>query len=271
MNAAVMRKTARDAAALLVIVVLGILLFECLIVRALGEFTEEITEIWFSRPFLTNLVKALLGADLAENVTVTSLMTIGFAHPLLYALVWGFLLATGTRVIGGEIDRGTADLLLSLPISRARVYASVSAVWMLAGVPVCLAPLAGIWLGEWAFPLSEPLELSRLRIVPLNLFALYLAVGCGTMLVSSLVPRRGPAIAIVLAALLGAFLLSFLAQFWSLAERLSFLGMLHYYRPLECVRTGIWPLREIAVLGTGAVTLWLVGLWQFSRRDIPAV
>lgn len=266
-----MRKTARDTAALLVIVVLGILLFECLIVRALGEFAEEITEIWFSHPFLTNLVKALVGADLAENITATSLMTIGFAHPLLYALVWGFVLATCTRVIGGEIDRGTADLLLSLPISRARVYASVSAVWMLAGVPACLAPLVGIWLGEWAFPLSEPLELSRLRIVPLNLFALYLAVGCGTMLVSSLVARRGLAIAIVLAVLLGAFLLSFLAQFWSLAERLSFLGILHYYRPLECVRTSNWPLKDTGVLCGAALVFWLTGLWWFSRRDIPAV
>lgn len=271
MNAALLKKTARDTAALLVIVVLGILLFECLVVRALGEFAEEITELWLSHPFLTNMVKALVGADLAESVTATSLMTIGFAHPLLYALLWGFLLATCTRVITGEIDRGTGDLLLSLPISRSRVYCSVSAVWMLCGIPLCLAPLAGVWLGEKAFPMGEPLELSRLRVVLLNLLALYLTIGCGTMLVSSVLSRRGPAVGITLAILLASFLLSFLAQIWPLAERFSFLGIFDYYRPLETVRTGSWPLRQIAVLGASAAVFWSSGLWHFSRRDIPAV
>jgi ABC-2 type transport system permease protein len=270
MSVAVMRKTARDALLLLVIAVLAILIFECLLVRALGEFADEITEVWFRLAFLKNLVNALVGADLAENVTATSLVTIGFSHPLLYAFVWGFLLTTCTRIIAGEIDRGTADLLLSLPLSRARVYASISVAWMLGGMLICAAPLVGIWLGELASPMSEPLKLSRLRTAPVNLFALYLAIGCGTMLVSSLVARRGTAIAVVLATLLASFLLSFLAQFWPIARHISFLGVLDYYRPLETVRTGKWPITEITVLCTSAIVLWLGGLWHFSRRDIPA-
>jgi len=271
MNSAVMRKTMRDALPLLVIAVLGILVFECLLVRALGEFAEELVETWFKLEFLKNLVTALVGADLAEDVTATSLVTIGFAHPLLYTLVWGFLLATCTRIIVGEVDRGTTDLLLTLPISRCRMYCSLSAVWILAGIPLCLAPLVGIWLGEDISPMSEPLDLARLRTAPPNLFALYLAIGSSTMLISSLTSRRGPAIAIALGALLGCFLLNFLAQLWSFARQISFLGVLDYYRPLESVRTGDWPLFEIAVLTGVALAVWLVGLWHFSRRDIHAV
>jgi ABC-type transport system involved in multi-copper enzyme maturation permease subunit len=270
-SAAVIRKTTRDALPLALIVVLGILALECLLVRALGEFADDLLEIWSRHAFLTRLVKALLGADLSEDVTATSLMTIGFAHPLLYAMVWGFLLATCTRATGGEIDRGTADLLLSLPVSRARVYISVSVVWALAGIPECLAPMVGIWLGEIASPLSEPLDLSRLCIAPPNLLALYLAIGGGTMLISSVVSRRGPAIGIMLGVLLGSFLLSFLAQFWSTAKQLSFLGILNYYRPLEYVRTGQWPIGDIAVLCGSALVLWLAGLWWYCRRDVPAV
>ena len=271
MNVAVMKKTARDSFMVWVIVLLTIVVFECLLVRALGEFASEFQELWASRLFLRNLVHALLGADLAGDLTATSLITIGFAHPILYTLVWGFVLATGTRVLAGEVDRGTADLLLSLPISRPRVYASVSLVWALAGIPMCLAPLAGIWLGEWASPMSEPLEYSRLRLPPANLYALYLAIGGGTMLVSSFLSRRGVAIAIVLAALLASFLLSFLTQFWSLAKTMSFLGILHYYRPLETVRTGQWPLAEMGVLCAVGGALWLGGMYWFSRRDIPAL
>jgi hypothetical protein len=270
-NAALVKKTGRDALLLWVAAAVAILLFEYLLVAALSEFADEITELWFRRAFLKSFVKALVGADLAEDLTATSLVTIGFSHPLLYTFVWGFLLATCTRVVGGEIDRGTADLLLALPISRARVYCSISTVWMVAGIPLCFAPLAGLWLGERASPMWEPLELWHLRTVPLNLFAMYLSIGCGTTLISTLVVRRGPAIGFVLAVLLASFLLSFLAQFWSVAERLSFLGILHYYRPLECLRTENWPVKEIGVLCGSAGVLWLVGLWRFSRRDIPAV
>jgi len=268
---AVMKKTARDALLGWVIIVLTIIVFECLLVRALGSFAGELRDIWFSRAFLRHLIRALLGADLAGDFNATSLITVGLAHPFLYALVWGFVLATGTRVITGEIDRGTADLLLTLPLSRARIYASVSGVWALAGIPICLAPLVGVWLGNRISPMGEPLELYRLRIAPPNLYALYLAIGGGTMLVSAVGSRRGLAIAVVLGALLASFLLSFLAQFWTLAKNLSFLGVLHYYRPLETVQTQQWPLAQMGVLCAVGGALWLAGLWWFSRRDVPAL
>ena len=71
--------------------------------------------------------------------------------------------------------------------------------------------------------------------------------------------------------LLASFLLNFLGQFWPVAERVSFLGILHYYRPLPVVRTGDWPVHDIAVLIGLAVVFFLAGMWRFSRRDIPAV
>ena len=80
MSVAVVKKTARDALMLWVIVVLGILLFEGLLVRALGEFTDEITELWSKMPLLKNLIKALVGADLAENVSTTS--------PIMLLSIW---------------------------------------------------------------------------------------------------------------------------------------------------------------------------------------
>jgi len=235
----------------------------------MGEFAEEITGIW-KIGFVRRFVQVLVGADLFANLTPTTIMTVGLAHPLLYVLTWSLLLTTCSRIIAGEIDRGTADLLLTLPISRVATYASVSAVWVLAGVVVSFAPLLGMWLGERLYPLSEPIELARLWIPVVNLFALNLAIGGAATLVSSVVSRRGQAVGITLAGLVGSFLLNFLAQFWSPAKEISFLGLLHYYRPLVSVRTGEWPLGDMAVLAGIAGCCWLAGLWWFSRRDIPA-
>ncbi len=271
MNRGIFRKTARDTLPLLLIITIAIVTLESLVVGVLSEFTEEINYIWLQRPLFQRFAKMLVGADLGPEASATTFMTIGFTHPLMFTLTWLFLLVTCTRVIAGEIDRGTADLLLTLPVSRGSVYVSVSAVWVLSGIPISLAPLSGAWIGEHVFSLWEPLVLSRLAILIVNLLALYLAIGGAVMLASSVVSRRGPAVAVVLAGLLASFLLNFLAQLWSPAEHVAFLSILHYYKPLPVVRTGDWPLLNITVLlGLGAV-FWSVGLWRFTRRDIPAV
>ena len=222
------------------------------------------------QPLFRRIAKMLVGADLGTEATATAIVTIGFAHPLLFTLTWIFLLTTCTRVVVSEIERGTADLLLALPVSRETVYASFTVVWVAAGIPISLAPLCGAWLGESVAPLWEPLDLSRLAILIVNLLALYLVVGSATVFVSTLVTRRGSAIAIVLAWLLGSFLLNFLALSWSTAKAIAFIGVLHYYRPLPVIRSGEWPIGNITVLVAAAVGFWLAGRWQFARRDIPA-
>jgi len=269
-NLAVFRKTARETAPLLVILTAAILAFETLFVIAVREFAEQIADVWQRIELVRLIIQMLIGADRLADLTPTTLTIIGLAHPLLYALTWTLLLTTCTRVIAGEIDRGTADLLLTLPISRVAIYVAVSAVWLVCGVVLSLAPLVGIWVGRSLVPLTVPIELEPLWIPTVNLFALYLAIGGAVLLISSLVSRRGKAVAIVLAGLLASFLLNFLAQFWSPAERMSFLGLLHYYRPLLCVQTGEWPLGDIAALVGIAACCWLAGLWWFARRDIPA-
>lgn len=270
MNLALIRKTALDTLAVFVLVVAGLVAFEFLFVRAMSEFAEELLQFWARRPAIKGFIQVLVGSQFNLDISATGLMTIGLAHPLLFALTWTFILANGSRVIAGEIDRGTADLLLALPVSRVGVYFSVSLVWIVAGAAISFAPLAGVWLGELWHPLQEPLDLARLVIPAVNLFGLFLAVMAATMLVSALASRRGPVIGVLLALLLSSFLINFLSQLWPAARHLNFLSVLEYYRPLASVRDGAWPVRDLIVLLTTAVVCWSAGLWCFSRRDIPA-
>ena len=46
-------------------------------------------------------------------------------------------------------------------------------------------------------------------------------------------------------------------------------GYLHYYRPVDVVRDGRWPVRDLCLLGTVAVVFWTIGLLIFRRKDIP--
>jgi len=269
MNAAIFRRTVRDAWWLLLLVPLAIAGFEVFLVFALGELGNDVGH-WVSRRFVRRFVTTLLGAEFGDQLTATGMVSIGFAHPFMYAASWALLLTLCTRVTVAEVERGTSDLLLALPVSRAAQYFSTSLVWLLAGIPIVAAPWVGVWIGQKVAPLWEPVDLPAFRYVVLNLAALYLAIGGVTTAVSTWVNRRGAAIGGVLAWLLLSFVLNFLATIWTAAEKLAPLGLLHYYKPLLALNNGGMQFTNTLILaGLGGVA-WLLGLWRWCRRDMPA-
>lgn len=270
MNRGVMLKTAREARLLLVITTVAVLLLEVLLVGLTEQLSDQLRQMWTQMPFVQRLVRTLLGADFGDMVGPTGFLSIGYAHPILFACMWTFILASCSRSIAGEIDRGTADLLLTLPVSRRSVYASSSMVYLFAGVPLCAAAPIGMWIGTRIIDLSEQPDLARLSMMSFSLAALYVCVTGAAMLASSVFSRRGPAIAVVLGWLMASFLMNFLGQLWSAFERLGVIGVLHYYRPLPVIRSGELPWSDLGALAGGGVVFWLIGLWRFSRRDIPA-
>jgi ABC-2 type transport system permease protein len=273
MNRAVLVKSLRDSLTLLVALTVAILILELAVVRMLVESSKNLEQLrtWLELPLIRSLLRIILGADIVGDLTPTTMATFGLAHPLLWAFSWTLLLAIGSGVLAGEIDRGTADLLLTLPLSRTAVYVSTSAVCGLAAVLASAAPLAGLALAQRAWPLKQPLDFARLYPVAVNFLALNLAVGGVTLMVSSWVSRRGRAVGLVLAGLLVSDLINLLAEFWEIVRPVRFLGFLYFYRPLPVVRSGELPWRDISILlAVGAVT-WLAGWWRFSHRDIPAV
>jgi len=271
MSLAVVRKTTQDTAVLFVLLTGAVILFEVLVVCAVGEMTGEFATVWLQKPIFKGLLRTLLGSDIVGNITPTVLVTIGFGHPVLYALTWAFLLAVCTRVTVGELDWGTADLLLTLPVSRTKVYTSVSVVWLVAGVPISAAPLAGVWIGEMLAPLPIVAVADAVFEVFADVIDQIDAIGGLTMGGDPFARRRGHAIAVVLGVLIASLFLNFLAQYWSAVDRIAFMSLLHYYRPLPVVRAETLPTADIGVLAGVALLAWLIGLWYFRQRDIPAV
>lgn len=269
MNGALIRKTARDSALLLGISVVAVALFQVLFAVAMSNLAPDLLDLWARLAFLRRIFQVLFSIDLSTTVSINTLIVIGFVHPFLFAVTWAFLVTTCTRVTVGEIDRGTADLLLALPVSRASIYASTSVVWVAASALIAFSAWVGVWIGGRIFILTEPLDMGRLGIAAVNQFALYVVIGAITMLVSSAVNRRGVAVAIVMSILLFSFLINFLEAFVPFIEKISFLGMLSYYRPVESVRDGTWPVGDIAVLGAAAAVAWTIGLVIFRRKDVP--
>lgn len=273
MNRTIIAKSLRDYALVLVLITIGLIGFEVVVIRMLVEASHdlELLRAWLERPLIKTLLQLALGAEFtAADLNPTNLAAFGLAHPFVYAMAWTLLLAITTGVVAGEVGRGTADLLLTLPLRRSTVYISSCVPWLIGIALISAACVFGLALGERIWPLDKPLDLGRIALVSINLAALNFCIAGVTMMVSSLTSRRTIAIGVVLTALLISDVVNLVVPFWEAIEPIAFLGFLHYYRPLPLLRSGALPAGDLTILIGVGTLCWLIGLWHFSRRDIPA-
>jgi len=246
-------------------------LVEALLAYSLLNLRDQLAALVSQVRFLKVVFQGLFGVDAAGGFSPEMINSIAWMHPAALALIWGHAIMYCTRAPAGEVDRGTIDVLLGLPVSRWQLYLAETGVWLASGIVVLLLGVAGNFLGNLAAQGALRSDPGRLAIVIVNLLCLYLAVGGVAWLVSALSDRRGRAIGTVFAFCLGAFLLNYLAQFWSVADHVSFLSVLHYYRPLAILRDGTWPVRDMIVLLASGAALWTAGGIVFARRDLATV
>ena len=245
-----------------------LLVVEAAVAYVIPTFQGQLSESLMQVEFLQNFLSAMLGVKLADRIGPAAFMTFPWVHPVVLSLVWAHSLFCCTHTPSGEIDRGTADVTMTLPVTRFGILISETAVWLVCGAVVLLAMLAGNEIGtRYADPVDRP-TLQDASIILVNLFCLYLAVGSLAWLVSAASDRRGVAITIVFVLLLASYLLNFLAQFWEPAESVSFLGVLYYYRPLFVLRDGTIPWRDTGILLGVAAVLWVAAGIVFTRRDV---
>ncbi len=249
----------------------GMLLVMALLTHVVPQAQHGLDEVLSSMPWVRTIMGALLGSDLGEEISARMLQSIVWVHPTVLAILWAHEIVFCTRLPAGEIDRGTIDILLGLPVSRRVVFVCESAVWLASGAYLLAMGGLGHLLAGPASAADGLADGSRFVIVLSNLYCVYLAVGGLAYLVSAMSDRRGRAVAVVFSIVLASFLLNFLAQFWEPAKRVAFLGLLNYYSPAEILRTGSWPLRDMFVLVSFAVLCWTLGCEIFARRSISTV
>ena len=232
------------------------------------DLQGQLVEMWAGVPFIKMMISALMGVQIDEGTTGRVFLTIIWTHPIVLALIWTHEITFCTRFPAGETDRGTIDVLLSLPVSRGRIYLAETFGWAITGLGVLAIGLAGYWIGARFVEPASRLGGRELGLILVNLAGLYVAVGGGAMMVSAMSARRGRAIGVVFGVLLASFLWTFLGPFWAPARTTAFLSVLEYYRPAEIVMRGTIAWRDPLVLLIVGLVGWAIGLVMVRRRDI---
>jgi ABC-type transport system involved in multi-copper enzyme maturation permease subunit len=231
----------------------------------------EYSDVILKVKFVQKLIKGFLGAEIGPDFSPSSLAAIAWIHPLVLTTLWAYEIVFCTRMPAGEVDRGTIDLLLGLPVSRRRLFLCESGFWLASGAAVVLLGLAGALLGRLGVAAEFRPSKVILLMAASNLYGLYLAVGGVAWLVSCLSDHRGRAVAVIFAFLLFSFLLNFLSQIWEPIRAVQFLSVLNYHRPIEIVSEAAWPVRNMVTLALIGGAFWLAAGWAFLRRDICTV
>ncbi|GMV25866.1 MAG: hypothetical protein AMXMBFR58_18970 [Phycisphaerae bacterium] len=217
---------------------------------------------------LNNLRSAMLGTDVSNAAGREIAAGVAWSHPFFLALVFAHIITVCTRVPAGEVDKGTMDVLLGLPVSRLQLFVSETIAAVGTSCMVIVLSVIGSRIGNSMAPEGMTPDLGRVVMVAAVLMLLVAAVGAIAMLFSTITDRRMRAVAAVLMVVVASLLLNYLGLIWEPAKKAVFLSLLNYYRPIGPLGQGAWPLRDMAVLGGIAGAVWLAaGAW-FSRRDL---
>jgi ABC-type transport system involved in multi-copper enzyme maturation permease subunit len=268
-NAGLLLRAAREALGLTLLCALGLALFQALFTILLPilsqDFSEQILKSRISRFFLS----AILGTEV-DAIGPGFFAALAWVHPVQLTLVFAHAIASATRVPVGEIDRGTIDLLLGWPVSRAQVFTAELIVFAGSSAIVVLSALGGARLGLWLGGAADGPSFASGCAVALNLYALVLAIGGLAWLCSAGAERRGRAIALPVVLLLLSMLINFLAPVWPPAHAASFASVLRYYQPLASFGRGAWPVADTLTLLSFAALSTAIAGFCFGRRDLRA-
>lgn len=262
---ALVRRNLRHQRWLLIGLVLGLIAWALLLIRVGAEFasgTQLQQLLDLMPPFVRNLIGSQIGA-----ASFPAFVAFTFQHPAVIGLSLAFSVVAGTMP-AGERDAGTLDLLLARPLPRAHYIASVVLTILVDGIILSASILTGIIIGLAIVDAPEELPWTRYVVSAVSFLLLNLAIAGSALLAAVLSPRRGTAVAWMVALVFVLYVVEVLADLWSPLASVRWMSPFHYFKPVSAVIEGHAPVRNPVIL-IGIFILTSGGaIAHFDRREI---
>ena len=216
-------------------------------------------------------MQLLLGEQLMTQFSVNGAVAFGYNHPLVLVLVLAILVAIllPARHIAGEIEAGTLELLLALPVRRPTVALALWLASALALVVVIVGCWAGTGLGLLLHPEARGISALTIVTVGSSLWLLTVAVSSYTLLIASFVREGGKATLCASGLTLVLYFLNLAVVMWPTIDFLQPFTLFHYHRPQQLMMhtSALW--KNAAVFGAVILACGALAVRRVSRRDIP--
>ena len=190
-----------------------------------------------------------LSAITSEQSMLDQMLSVTFNHPIALALLAAVFLSLGARAVQGELEAGTLEVTLARPISRTR-YLLAHALFI-AGATAFVMVVAGASILAFEALLDVPGTVEVVHVAQLVALGtmVYVAFGMLSLLVSTMLARRGGAMGAAVGVFVVMYAITFMDRIWSkpVIDALGRLSLFHWFDPI------------VTITGAGVgIAAWLV-------------
>jgi ABC-2 type transport system permease protein len=213
------------------------------------------------------LLQAFGTTDITFMTTPEGYMTLQwFSWIVLILAVYAVL--SGLNVTANEEERGTMDILLSMPIPRWRVVVEKSLAYTVLIAGIIVLNFLGLWLGVIMTP-ALSMDTGKLAASTFNMFPPVVLILAFTVLMGTLARRRSVAAALAAVFVVASYFVDTLGKAASetVMNTVRAVSFYSYYDPVTVMQNGL-PWANVIGLLVVAVLLVFGAVWAFQRRDI---
>lgn len=188
----------------------------------------------------------------------------GMMWPIMTAfLVSGIAIGAG---IAGEVEKGTIETVLSLPVSRRNIFLGKYFAGVAMFAAYCVITIFSVPLFALLFHID--VQFGHFAIFLLLAFLFGWALFGIAMLLSSFFSDKGKASAIIVGLLVAMYAANIVSGLQASLDKLKYVSFFHYFAPLDPLVNGKVDMLSITVFAGVAIISSTLALWQWQRRDV---
>lgn len=207
------------------------------------------------------------GADIfTKMATQEGFMTVEYFQLMWVAIMTGFIVTFCVGMVAREIEKGTAELLFSQPISRAKILTTKSLVLLLGLIILIAVTLAGIFIPALFYDVK--IDYSAYYALAVTGLAFFIAIGAISTFFSTLFNEGAKAAWPPIVIVFGSYLITAFAEYSDFLENIKFLSLFDYWDPYEVLTKGEIPWSDVGVYLAIAAVFFLASLFIFRKKNI---
>ena len=229
-----------------------------------------------TKPFITSVFelmpekfRILIGEQFFSHLTVDGAAAFGFNHPMILAIFVIVVISITTKHLTGEIEKGTMELMLSLPIKRTYFVFRLWFISALITLFLIAFALLGAYLGVYFFGEISQEFIYKISTIGLNLWFLIVLIMSFSLLISTFEREASKAVGKSSIVIIIFYFFDFLSTAWDPLAFTKTFNIFTYYQPQKLMFGDRHLIDNLPVLSILIILCLGISLWQFNRRDIP--
>ena len=254
----------------------GFLIFSAIFIALVQFLLIEMFTGIDTKPFITSVFelmpekfRILIGEQFFSHLTVDGAAAFGFNHPMILAIFVIVVISIVTKHLTGEIEKGTMELILSLPIKRTYF---VFRLWFIAAIitlGLIISAILGAYFGVYFFGEISYEFIYKISKIGLNLWFLIVLIMSFSLMISTFEREASKAVGKSAIVIIVFYFLDFLSTAWEPIAFTKIFNMFSYYQPQKLMFGDRDLIDNIPFLSILIIVSLGISLWQFNRRDIP--